>query len=115
MCSFALTGLRQLTALFLAVGLALSTGEQLIPEFHDGDAAVALPAASDVVPDDPVPAPHHRPDTAHVCHCIHVHGVSVASAPGEVPIRDHLERVMGLDTDAPLTLRLPPALRPPIA
>jgi hypothetical protein len=129
---------RRLVALLIAVCVASSALEGLVPDVHDGDAPAGQVAASDQgrrsaasaehaatiqVADTPshdgtLPAPHGAPEPSHPLHADHcTHGHVAAppvvfdAAPATIPHPD-VPRSVSLTF---ASVRLPLHLRPPIA
>ena len=114
MLSLRTIAVRLSAVIFLTVGFGTSVFEELIPEYHDGDAASATWVDSSA-PSDAPQAPSHSPDATHVCHCVHAHALSVVERP--VAAQSWLRGYDALNGNAtyPRSPALPHHLRPPIA
>lgn len=106
---------RRLASLLLLAGFAMSLSEPIIPEYHDGDATAAMLAGE--TPSSPTgqpPGTNHNADAVHICHCVHVHGVSATiPAPRATPNASHAS-VPPSSMKLPASWGVPPTLRPPI-
>jgi hypothetical protein len=69
--------IRPLMSLLALAGTLSGSAELFIPELHDGDAVAASDVRATVQPDRQAPARSHDAGSAHVCHCIHAHGIGV--------------------------------------
>ena len=108
---------RRAAALLAAVCVVVAQVEYLVPDEHDGDAAVTqLGAATDHSPTAPAgpsaPNPGH---TVHLDHCAHAH-VFASSVPA-AEMNSPVSEASRPDTASPwlASVTAPPHSRPPIA
>lgn len=118
--------LHRLVAFFTLLCLLLMSFEQVLPDVHDGDGAMAQlavgSAGDHVVPPHPPGAPQSPASpaspsghAAHVDHCAHTHLLALSACERTPePVPDHGAR---FDTSAPhlRSVSTPPHRRPPIA
>lgn len=83
--------LRRILSLATVLALLSSAGEKLVPETHDGDAAVvAIQGPGTPASDQPTRGPNHSPDSPHICHCVHAHLAALSTdRPLAQPITPH--------------------------
>ena len=107
--------IQRLASVFLLAGIAMSLSEPVLPEYHDGDSAPATVAAdAPSSPADQQQRTNHNADAVHVCHCVHVHGISATVASVRGTPDAFRANVPTSSVKLPASWEVPPALRPPI-